>query len=199
MAKDYKHRIQGKNTLKAQDFDPVQSLSVWKWMVITGTAIAVVVSGVYFSGIGQKDPIKEVTQTQTNTTHPPKEPEQKPQPQEPEVKATQFDFYTILADKEKIVPDYEIKTRTHEDKAGQAKATHYIIQAGSYAKSAQAEQMRAKLAAMGIEAKVQKATVGTAAWYRVKLGPFEQIASVNAINARLKQNAIDTIVTETDK
>jgi cell division protein FtsN len=199
MAKDYKHRIQGKNTLKSQDFDPVQSLSVWKWMGITSVAIVVVVFGTYISGIGQKkESVKEIVQAQNDTK--PKEAEKKaPEPEEPEVKATQFDFYTILADKEKVVPDYEIKTRTREDKAGQAKVAQYIMQAGSYGKATQAEQMRAKLGAMGIEAKVQKATVGTAVWYRVKLGPFAQISSVNAINARLKQSGIDVIVTETDK
>jgi hypothetical protein len=31
------------------------------------------------------------------------------------------------------------------------------------------------------------------------MGPFAQIASVNTINARLKQSGIDVIVTETEK
>ena len=56
-----------------------------------------------------------------------------------------------------------------------------------------------KLANMGIEAKVQKAKVGNAIWYRIKLGPFAQISSVNSIHARLKQNGIDAVITETDK
>jgi cell division protein FtsN len=59
--------------------------------------------------------------------------------------------------------------------------------------------MRAKLGLMGIEANIQKAKVDNTIRYRVKLGPFAQIASVNVINARLKQNGIDVIVTETDK
>jgi cell division protein FtsN len=73
------------------------------------------------------------------------------------------------------------------------------MQAGSFNGLKEAEQMRARLATMGIEAKVQKAKVGNTVWYRVKLGPFAQIASVNTINARLKQSGIDVIVTETDK
>jgi cell division protein FtsN len=126
-------------------------------------------------------------------------PEIKKELEEPEVKATQFDFYTILPEKESIVPDYEIKTRTREERVGQAKATQYIMQAGSYNGLKEAEQMRTKLGAMGIEAKIQKAKVGNTVWYRVKLGPFAQIASVNTINARLKKSGIDVIVTETDK
>lgn len=193
MAKDYKHRVRGKNTLNPQDFDPVQNLSVWKWMLITSLAILVVVLLVYASGIGKNVEPKTIAQQQ-NT-----KPEKNPEPEEPEVKATQFDFYTILPEKEVVVPDYEIKTRTREERVGQAKATQYIMQAGSYNGLKDAEQMRARLATMGIDAKVQKATVGNKIWYRVKLGPFAQIASVNTINARLKQNGIDVIVTETDK
>ena len=74
-----------------------------------------------------------------------------------------------------------------------------MMQAGSYNGSKEAEQMRAKLAAMGIEANIQKAKVENTIRYRVKLGPFAQIASVNTINARLKQNGIDVIVTETEQ
>jgi cell division protein FtsN len=195
MAKDYKHRVRGKNTLNQQDYDPVQNLSVWKWMLITAVAILVVVLLVYASGIGKDiaQP-KTIMQQQPNT-----KPEKKPEPEEPEVKATQYDFYTILPEKELVVPEYEIKTRTREERIGQAKATQYIMQAGSFNGLKEAEQMRARLAAMGIEAKVQKAKVGNTSWYRVKLGPFAQIASVNTINARLKQSGIDVIVTETDK
>ncbi len=191
MAKDYKHRVRGKNTLNQQDYDPVQNLSVWKWMLITAVAILAVVLLVYASGIG-----KDVTQPKTIAQQ---QPNTKPEPEEPEVKATQYDFYTILPEKEVVVPEYEIKTRTREERIGQAKATQYIMQAGSFNGLKEAEQMRARLATMGIEAKVQKAKVGNTVWYRVKLGPFAQIASVNTINARLKQSGIDVIVTETDK
>lgn len=197
MAKDYKHRVRGKNTLNSKDFDPVKNLSVWKWMLITAVAISAVVLVVYVSGIG----LKEVTpaKIQQALSDQPKEPETPKEPEEPEVKATQYDFYTILPEKEVVVPDYEIKTRTREERVGQTKVTQYIMQAGSYNGLKEAEQMRAKLSSMGIDAKIQKAKVGNTVWYRVKLGPFAQIASVNAINARLKQSGIDVIVTETEK
>jgi len=201
MAKDYKHRISGKNALYRQDFDPVKNLSVWKWMLITASTISSVVLVVYLSGIGLKvvAPDKVV-----RVLTEPVEPQKSIEPdivkkEEPEVKATQFDFYTILPEKETVVPEYEIKTRTREERIGQAKATQYIMQAGSYTSTKDAEKMQAKLSAMGIEAHIQKAKVGNTVWYRIKIGPFAQIASVNTLNARLKQSGIDAIVTETDK
>lgn len=205
MAKDYKHRIKGKNTLYRQDFDPVKSLSVWKWMLITASAISAVVLVVYLSGIGSKAVAPdEVVGVLTEPVELPKTTAEsdivkKEEPEEPEIKATQFDFYTILPEKETVVPEYEIKTRTREERIGQAKETQYIMQAGSYTSTKDAEKMQAKLSAMGIEAHIQKAKVGNAIWYRIKIGPFAQIASVNTLNARLKQSGIDAIVTETDK
>jgi cell division protein FtsN len=196
MAKDYKHRISGKNTLNSQDFDPVKSWSVWRWMLITAFTISAVVLVVYVSGINFKD--LEPKKTVQAPTIKPVEPEVI-KPKEPEVKPAQFDFYTILPEKELVVPEYEIKTRTREERIGLVKAAQYMIQAGSYNGMKEAEQMRAKLASMGIEANIQKAKVDNTIRYRVKMGPFAQIASVNVINTRLKQNGIDVIVTETDK
>lgn len=194
MAKDYKHRISGKNTLHRHDFDPVKNLSVWKWMLITASAISAVVLVVYFSGVGLKDVApKQIVQVITK----PVEPEKITKPVEP--KPTQFDFYTILPEKEVVVPEYEIKTRTREERVGVAKTTQYVMQAGSYNARKEAEKMQAKLSSMGIEAKIQTAKVDNTIRYRVKMGPFAQIASVNTINARLKQSGIDVIVTETDK
>jgi cell division protein FtsN len=199
MAKDYKHRVHGKNTLNLQDFDPVKGLSVWKWMLITASAISLVVLMVYVSGVGLKNVAPKPIVPVVTNVDPEKtiEPETIKKPEEP--KPTQFDFYTILPEKEVVVPEYEIKTRTREERIGLGKATQYVMQAGSYNGAKEAEQMRTKLASMGIEANIQKAKVGNTIRYRVKMGPFAQIASVNTINTRLKQSGIDVIVTETDK
>jgi cell division protein FtsN len=167
-------------------------------MLVTALAILAVVLIVYVSGIGLKDvtpdPIAEVI---PKPVDPEKKPEAVKQPDAP--KPIQFDFYTILPEKESVVPEYEIKTRTREERLGQAKATSYIMQAGSFTSAKDAEKMQAKLAAMGIESNIQRAKVGTTIWYRIKIGPFEQIASVNTLNARLKQSGIDALVTESGK
>ncbi|WP_239649983.1 SPOR domain-containing protein [Methylocucumis oryzae] len=105
-------------------------------------------------------------------------------------------FTKFLPGKEVVVPEHEIKTRAREERMGKAKESRYLLQAGSFKTAKEAEQQRAKLALMGIESKMEKAKVGETYWYRVKLGPFEKIASVNDIQARLKKNSVDVIVTE---
>ena len=192
MPKDYKHRIRGSNTLNVQDFDTVKNMSVWRWMLITGIAISAVVLVVYLVTKKPND---------TSVVQPAEIPTAKKiESEESEVKAVQFDFYTILPEKEIIVPDYEVKTRTLEEQTGKnGRSKQYLIQAGSYKALKEAEVILNKLASMGIEAKIQKAKVGNTVWYRIKLGPFAQISSLNSIHARLKQNSIDAVIIETDK
>ena len=204
MTRDYKSRVperraQGRAAAeRRQQFDRDAGTGLWRWMLITALIIAFVVFLVYLSTGSKQTP--QISQTipgkpgaeKTVTPKEEKKPEIKPGPKLP-----QFDFYTILPDKEVVVPEYEIKTRTREERVGKAKETHYIMQAGSFKTFEEADQLRAKLALMGIESKVQKAKVGSVNWYRVKMGPFTQTASVNSIRSRLRQNGIDVIITET--
>ena len=198
MAKDYKHRAQNKHSASYRKKS--DGLSLWRWMLITALIISFVVFLVYLRGTGSKPQDSEQatpestvpTKSETAKAEAPK-PEKKP---EPGPVLPQFDFYTILPQKEVVVPDYEISTRTREERVGQAKTASYILQAGSFKDFKDADNLRAKLALMGIESKVEKAQVGSAAWNRVKMGPYTQMTSVSTIRTRLRENGIDAIVIE---
>ncbi len=193
MAKDYKHRTQNKNTASYRQNS--QGLSLWRWMLITALIISFVVFLVYLRSTGSK----QVTPPQAVPTKPEEakieEAKQEKKP-EPGPVLPQFDFYTILPEKEVIVPDHEISTRAREERVGQAKIASYILQAGSFKEFKDADALRAKLALMGIESKVEKAKVGNVVWNRVKMGPYTQMASVSTIRGRLRENGIDVIVIE---
>lgn len=167
-------------------------------MLITALIILFVVFLVYLGSDGSK----QVAATQQVAPVAPEAAkveapveEKKPEP-EPGPVLPQFDFYTILPEKEVIVPDYEINTRAREERVGQAKAASYILQAGSFRDFKDADSLRAKLALMGIESKVEKAKVGNVVWNRVKMGPYTQMASVSTIRSRLRENGIDAVVME---
>ncbi|TAK63522.1 SPOR domain-containing protein [Methylobacter sp.] len=193
MAKDYKHRTQNKNTSSYRQNS--KSVGLWRWMLITALIISFVVFLVYLASSGSK----QVTPQQVVPVKPEaakvEEPVQEKKP-EPGPVLPQFDFYTILPEKEVIVPDYEINTRTREERVGQAKTASYILQAGSFKDFKDADSLRAKLALMGIESKVEKAKVGSVVWNRVKMGPYTQMTSVSTIRGRLRENGIDVIVME---
>ncbi len=202
MSRDYKPRPKGRSASQSRKkFDQKSGIGLWKWMLITAIIIAFVVFLVYLRSTGsEQDNLQQASQTIPGKagvengviSKGEQKPEVKPGPKLP-----QFDFYTILPDKEVVVPEYEIKTRTREERVGKAKEAHYLMQAGSFKTFKEADRLRAKLALMGIESKVEKAKVGSVNWYRVKMGPYAQTDSVNAIRARLRQNGIDVLVTET--
>ena len=194
MARDYKPRTQEKKRWNSRsDQRRNSSFHLWKWMLLTAVIILIVVGLVYLLTITFKKDnksqapivVEKVTEAKPEVNMGPKIP--------------QFDFYTILPDKEVVVPDYEIKTRAREERVGKAKETQYIMQAGSFKTFKDAEQLHLKLAKMGIESKIDKSKLGDINWYRVKIGPYTQTESVNTLRSRLRQNGIDILITEQDQ
>lgn len=207
MARDYKHRAQSRDAYSRKRQAQESSLvGLFKWMLMTALIISFVVFLVYLKSPGFQKTADIQTAQSPQTTKATKgsksesndkvatkqeAKEQKPQP-------PQFDFYTILPKKETVVPDHEIKTRTREERVGKNKKASYVIQAGSSRDPKDADQLRAKLALMGIESKIQKAKVESVIWFRVKIGPYTQMGSVNTIMSRLQKNGMKPVITEVD-
>ncbi len=202
MARDYKHRAERRDAQKRQHKKKGSTgVSVLKWMLITGLLIGFAVFLVYLkspafqqSASGQIAQQKGTVKAKTTLSDNKTGAKENAEPQKPP--APQFDFYTILPKKEVIVPDHEAKTRTREEQIGKNKKTSYVIQVGSSQDSKDADRLRAKLALMGIESKIQKAKVESATWYRVKIGPYTQMSSVNNVISRLQKNGMKPVITE---
>ena len=50
--------------------------------------------------------------------------------------------------------------------------TRYLLQAGAFQASGQAEEMKAKIAMLGLGARVESASIGGKTIYRVRMGPY---------------------------
>ena len=71
----------------------------------------------------------------------------------------------------------------------------YFIQVGAYRSQAEAEGQKARMALMGLDAKVSEREQAGRTVYRVRLGPFEDKASAERLHAKLDgANAENTIV-----
>ena len=103
-----------------------------------------------------------------------------------------FDFYKILPGKEEPVTDRDLKAAAKAaDKAGAPKDL-YFVQAGAFQNPADADNLKARLALVGLVASVEPASLpdrGT--WYRVRLGPYNQLEEINRVRAALAQNGVD--------
>jgi cell division protein FtsN len=70
----------------------------------------------------------------------------------------------------------------------------YYLQAGAFREMHDAESMRAKLALLGIEARVSERQSETGLLYRVRAGPFDKMEAMNRVRSKLTDNAIDAAV-----
>lgn len=117
---------------------------------------------------------------------------------------SRFDFYRILPGKDE--PPVVDKPARAPAKAAakdqpkeptkaaskEAPKDTYLIQAGSFPNPADADNLKAKLAFIGLEANIEPAAIpdkGT--YYRVRLGPYSKLDDINRVRATLSQNGIE--------
>lgn len=118
--------------------------------------------------------------TKPGTAAPAAKPEAKP-----EEKKNRFTYYDILPGTEQPVTEQEIK------QAPQGKKDQYFLQAGSFQNETDANNLKAKLALIGVEALIQSASLpDKGVWHRVRVGPFNDIEEMNKARATLSQNGI---------
>jgi len=99
-----------------------------------------------------------------------------------------FEFYKILPGAEEPVTEQQIKQAA---KSGGPKE-HYLLQVGSFQNPADADNLKAQLAIIGVEAGVEPVNLADkGAWYRVRVGPFTQVDEINRVRQTLAQNGIE--------
>ncbi len=70
----------------------------------------------------------------------------------------------------------------------------YLLQAGAFRSQTDAESLRAKLALIGVEAKVSERQSENGVLYRVRVGPFSQLDAMNRIRTKMSDNGVDAAV-----
>ena len=111
----------------------------------------------------------------------------------PPKEKTRFTFYELLPSQEVVIPREQVQTAT-----GKASADDnglYVIQVASYRTQQDADGLKAKLALLGVESRIEKVTIDNKdTYYRVRVGPEKSLASVHTIIARLDENGIQAMV-----
>lgn len=113
---------------------------------------------------------------------------------EPTEPATQYDFYDMLPKFEVVIPEKERDARRDTSSAPVEQPGAYVLQVGSYKNEAEAERVRGQLAKQGIEATVQRVAVDADVWHRVRIGPFRDLARLNATRKELRAAGIDVMM-----
>lgn len=167
MAKDFARTSNKKNKAAVNKSSPNNQPAVSVWLyVITGIAIAsFVILLVVLSKTSTKDaePIQLPTLKQTEQTKAPNKFDQKPLPKQPEM---EWEYPKRLKEKTIEIPETEVVEKRPP--------MEYILQCASFKSYDAAETLKAKIAFVGLQAKIDSSvssTTGTT-WYRVKLGPY---------------------------
>ncbi len=124
-----------------------------------------------------------------------------------------FDFYKILPGNSEAIPDPKAadskpidpkladaaKSKAAKDmeKDGALKEPLYL-QTGSFQSAGDADNQKAKLALMGVEASVQQVMLQEKVWFRVRLGPFKKMDDLNTIRSDLAKQGIEANVVKKD-
>ena len=109
-----------------------------------------------------------------------------------EASELKFDFYTLLKNTEIIVPN---NASSGSQQVEPEENFPYLLQAGSFKISSDAEALRVKLLLLNLSANVETVGLGNGEkWHRVLVGPFTDASSMAYARAKLAENAIESLL-----
>ena len=112
----------------------------------------------------------------------------------PEEPAKSYDFYSMLPRFEVVVPEKDKEVKPDVRAVPETRRGTYVLQAGSYRNFTDADRVRAKLALQGIESKVQKVSVDSDTWHRIRIGPISKLDELNRMRTILRKADVDVLV-----
>lgn len=115
-----------------------------------------------------------------------------------EASENRFDFYEIL-------PQFEVDVAATSNERGGGAARprppqpiaepgRYLLQAGSFSAAADADRRQASLALLGIESQVQRVTIDSNVFHRVRIGPTTDLDALNRTRRQLRDAGIEAVV-----
>jgi cell division protein FtsN len=103
-----------------------------------------------------------------------------------------FDFYKILPGTEEPVTEQQFNEAQQKPSTALAREA-FFLQAGAFQNAPDADNLKARLALLGVEAEVQTTPLpDKGVWHRVRAGPYTAIEDLNRTRDLLKQNGIET-------
>ena len=188
MTRDYKKNIQRKNQGKSL---PVKSLLPFTAGLSIGLFVAFIVYVKEHQPYNWTSRAPELVVHNKNKEQPAGTPEKTETKNRENIPEPKFDFYQILPNMEVNVSEWEAgndKTdETITDKSGV-----YILQVGSFEQYEAADEVKAKLALLGINADIQRVVInGRDVRHRVRVGPYKDPSKLQEVRDRLLANHLD--------
>lgn len=110
-----------------------------------------------------------------------------------------FDFYNILPGNEDPAAIKDVKPLPQDPEAP-VKQEQLYLQLGSFQSETEADNLKAKLALLGVEARIETANVPEKGlFHRVRVGPYATTAELNRVRDQLNQNGVASSLVKVDQ
>jgi len=185
-------------------------MPAWLWALI-GLALGLIIAGYFFLGdywknrnSDQPTPNPGAEAPLTHSEDPvAQEPTEKPKPK--------YDFYTLLPEKEVVIPDAELQAQAEAEakkiatpvnpatpdlvsatpEVAVPAESRFLIQAGAFKNADEAENLKATIAMTGEIARIESAEINGTTVYRVRLGPYNSASSLSSAKQALSSHGIE--------
>jgi cell division protein FtsN len=153
--------------------------------------------GLYGNRAAAKEAVKPFAKAPETTPPPNQVIEKKPEPKSDE-KTAAIELFSGDRPKKTDAKLTDVKEAPAKAESAEEKWS-YFLQAGAFREHTDAENTRAKLALLGVEARVTERQSENGTLYRVRVGPFGQLEAMNKVRGKLSDNGVDAAVVRVSK
>lgn len=202
------------------------NLPSWAWLLLglalgaAGAAVFYIVQNQPARQAAVQAPLAGAPGTAAAPAPPAKDAVASPAPPEaPRPDPDRYEFYELLKEGEQIVsmpdkgktspaatppparsPDAAALPAEPPMSMPPASSARYILQVGSYRTVEDADRVKASLALLGLDGRIEQAKLANGqTWQRVRIGPLTDLQQVQSAQDRLKANGLDALLIRTDR
>jgi cell division protein FtsN len=175
--------------------------------MVFGLALGLVAGGAVYFGVLSTAEDTAVATTEPGPEAPiaPEEPEERsatrrdgsapPPPPLEQPAGPRFDFYEILPQFEVVIPEKEAPaSRSAPEPRAVEEPGSYALQAGSFSALSDADRLKARIALLGVESRIERVTISGDVFHRVRIGPISDLDRLNRIRRQLRDARVETMV-----
>ncbi|HEY7884660.1 MAG TPA: SPOR domain-containing protein [Cellvibrionaceae bacterium] len=187
MTRDYARKPRATPARKPR---PKSQVPAWVWLFTGSVLGAFIMFLVYLAGMTPDVPTQPAavaTNAAPETQAPSEETRTIPKPR--------FDFYKLLQESEVIVPATEPTAHATDPVQPLEPAFEYILQVGSFRRANDADNLRAQLILLNLDARTEAVTIRNGEhWHRVLVGPFDNQSKLAQARSILVSNQYNALV-----
>ena len=167
-----------------------EPLAGWIWMLFGLTVGLAVAAAIYINDRQPQSATAKPVVEETPVTKPAKQPKAA----QTEDDGPRFDFYEMLPKFELVIPEQDLEARPDVTAADVEAPGAYVLQAGSFSTFEDADRMKARLALLGVVSRIQKVSVDERTFHRVRIGPVEDLNTLNGLRDQLREARVEVMV-----